>query len=500
MATIPSAPAGESSTDTTMAVTITLLSLTGVVTKKYASKNLLRRKNRQPPNNTNFTSLVASFPQNLSADNSASSSSPVTHVPSFPIDVSRPQPIVRWHSHLGQALSTLKFPLQLQHREAGADADEEEDGVSSSTSTRKRFIPQTCPINISLSRNGKFATLGKASIVISGDVQGESSIIVPVVLQKKAGSSKESIPMTRIKGDDLLLGLKSDSTLLHVLVSVTDAVKDVSTNKDLSYEHFLDYIIGAKSANDIRSQSLDNVVPGVSFEKDDSLDELNDTMSLSVDGSDSDKMVDEIGDDLMGEGEMQHEIEKSNVLTERSCDAKKCAHGCPALPDGNVIHEFLNAFTVGYNSATDDGEERFVAAIQATRETYPEIWNDWILLGLAVSVLVTNGIESILDENGNLEDARGNVAFACFFEQWIDFLQHEATAIANKKTIAGLLNADEYTVVSFLKKHISCTCLNEKHTQVKSQHGNYTGMRGSVVNLVKRFKASQRKSCTLDVV
>jgi hypothetical protein len=234
MATIPSAPAGESSTDTTMAVTTTLLSLTGVVTKKYASKNLLRRKNRQPPNNTNFTSLVASFPQNLSADNSASSSSPVTHVPSFPIDVSRPQPIVRWHSHLGQALSTLKFPLQLQHREAGADADEEEDGVSSSTSTRKRFIPQTCPINISLSRNGKLATLGKASIVISGDVQGESSIIVPVVLQKKAGSSKESIPMTRIKGDDLLLGLKSDSTLLHVLVSVTDAVKDVSTNKDLS--------------------------------------------------------------------------------------------------------------------------------------------------------------------------------------------------------------------------------------------------------------------------
>ena len=128
----------------------------------------------------------------------------------------------------------MKFPLQLQHREAGADADEEEDGVSSSTSTRKRFIPQTCPINISLSRNGKLATLGKASIVISGDVQGESSIIVPVVLQKKAGSSKESIPMTRIKGDDLLLGLKSDSTLLHVLVSVTDAVKDVSTNKDLS--------------------------------------------------------------------------------------------------------------------------------------------------------------------------------------------------------------------------------------------------------------------------
>jgi len=462
-------------TDTTIEVKITLLSLTGVVTKnkKHVAKSKrLVWKNRSPTTTSNGrTSLVASLSQNLST----ASSSTMTHVPSFPIDVSHPRPIVRWQSHLGQVLSTLRFPLQLQHCEdaavAGDDDNAEDVAYSSNLTKGKSFIPRTCSINISLSRNGKLATLGKAHIVISGDETSESIITVPVVAScnKTLLRNKESISMKRIKGDNLQLGLQSDATLC-VLVSVANDVKggdtqdnslsyNVATN-DLSYEHFLDFIIGAKSAEDIRSQSnLD--VSGLTIDaiemgkegKEAPLLVLNDTMTMSVDGSDSDEMV-----------VMQHEMffeDDVHVLSERrGCDTKEtCAHGCPVFPEGNVIHAFLNVFSAGYNGASH-GEDRFVVAIQATKEAYPEVWTNSKKLELVVSILIVNGTDNILDEN--LKDARINVAYACFFEQWIYFLQNEAKTSAERAMIAELLNAGERTVVNFLRKRIPCTCLNGK--------------------------------------
>lgn len=214
------------------AVTITVLSCDGVVAKRYESKTK-KWKNRQVTKSP--TSLAASFSQNLLAGDSF-----LTHVPSLPmenLDTSFikpgkakpiPQPAVRWPSMhveeggdetVGKELSTLRFTRRFRQ-------EVDNDNVSSPT----RLLPETFSIKLSLSRSGKLISLGRADVVItSGEEKGVSYIDAPVSSTiKKVGvsspikrSSKNRIPMVRIKGDDMQFGLTGDSTL-RVLVSVAD--------------------------------------------------------------------------------------------------------------------------------------------------------------------------------------------------------------------------------------------------------------------------------------
>ena len=207
-------------------VTITVVSCDGVVAKRNESKTKKKLKNRQVTKSS--TSLVASFIQNV-GDNSF-----LTHVPSTPMEQldtlymkpgranAIPQPHVRWHGNgmdaekggdatVGKELSTLRFTRRFLHYTG-------------------RLLPETFPLNLSLSSGGKLIPMGKAEIIITGNEKGDSYIDVPISSTiKKAGvsnpmkkSSKNHIPMVRVKGDDLQFGLKGDS-ILRVIVSVTDA-------------------------------------------------------------------------------------------------------------------------------------------------------------------------------------------------------------------------------------------------------------------------------------
>ena len=282
-------------------VTITVLDLSGVVTKKYDPKSLVW-KPRQATKTT--TSLVASF----------KAGSFLTHVPSIPLEdldatfmtTPTPQPTIRWPSAdvsgegddaQAQVLSTLRFTRKFRR-----------ESVENTVSSKGRFLPETCPINISLSRCGKMISLGKANVIISGE-KGESSILVPITSTiKKTGMSsplrrspqrrssdgsmtKDSIPMINIKGDSIQFGLKDDA-ILRVLVSVADKKDDVdhvqedtlpvtvsqevmdeeSKPYDLdecevnnvsvkpleeNYEKFLGFLKGSVNADSIKSQQPD---------------------------------------------------------------------------------------------------------------------------------------------------------------------------------------------------------------------------------------------------
>ena len=209
-------------------VTITVISLGGVVAKKYESKksSLMpkRRKKQGHLTPATSTSVVASFCQAFTSDGTT----PLTHVPSIPIenlDAScmsstsnpTPQPIIHWpgmphddDDNANQVLSTLRFSRRF---------DREDDA-----SSQGRFMPQTCPINVSISRHGHLIGLGKANVIIVGEENGVSSTVVPVssTIKKVSSRYKSSIPipMIKIKGDDLMFGLKSDA-MLRVLVSVS---------------------------------------------------------------------------------------------------------------------------------------------------------------------------------------------------------------------------------------------------------------------------------------
>lgn len=218
-----------------MEVKVTVISLDGVLAKRYQSKSKLTTKQKKTQKSVDITAnIVASFSQDLSNQKVDF----FTHLPSLPIEMSESSsnsnnPVVKWPTTSNveekQVLSTVQHTREF-HRETTSDDN------TSSSSTKNRFVPQMCPINISISRHGKLIKLGKANLFISGEEKGDATINIPIFsttkeeksnakknssVKKVKGSKKSKTPMMRIKGDSLQFGLKSDA-MLRMLVSVAD--------------------------------------------------------------------------------------------------------------------------------------------------------------------------------------------------------------------------------------------------------------------------------------
>ncbi len=212
-----------------MEVTITVLSLHGVLAKKCETKKTRistqqKKDHRRPPMSTT-TRLVASFCQTFATDGARSV---LTHVPSSPIETSnmpsKPslRPIVHWPRSMldrrddgGQeVLSTLRFAMRFDREDA------------TSSQQQGRFAPIICPVKCSLARHGKLVPLGEASIIITGEETGESSMMIPIRRTYKRVKGRKSLRkkssphmMMKIKGDEMVFGLQDDA-MVRVLVSV----------------------------------------------------------------------------------------------------------------------------------------------------------------------------------------------------------------------------------------------------------------------------------------
>jgi len=92
-------------------------------------------------------------------------------------------------------------------------------------------------------------------------------------------------------------------------------------------------------------------------------------------------------------------------------------------------------------------------------------------------ICVADAVQCILD--GNDEDAQLYASFACYFKQTIAYYKGTLDGILQGKetvnvpafdghSIAELQNGDMKTVVGFLKKRITCKCLDKRHKEVKS--------------------------------
>lgn len=226
-----------------MEVTVTIISLDGVVAKKYQpkmSKLPTKQKQNQKAVDTAAASIIASFSQDISKQKVSF----FTHVPSLPIEISEESsgnsdPVAKWpntDTEEKQVLSTVQLTREFQ-REKTTDE-----------SSKNRFVPQMCPIKISISRRGKLINLGKASLFISGEEKGDATITIPISsstpeksdakkssVKKVKGSKKSSTPMMRIKGDNLQFGLKSNA-MLRILVSVADLRVDKCEEETSSVE------------------------------------------------------------------------------------------------------------------------------------------------------------------------------------------------------------------------------------------------------------------------
>lgn len=108
-------------------------------------------------------------------------------------------------------------------------------------SKQQRYQPIICPIQLSLSKNGKMHQLGTANIYISGEEAGISSMNVPITNSTTTSPFKKSnnnnVPMKSIKGErNLKYGISSKATL-RIVVTVNDPSSTLERiSKALSFD------------------------------------------------------------------------------------------------------------------------------------------------------------------------------------------------------------------------------------------------------------------------
>eukprot|EP00985_Skeletonema_marinoi_P021666 scaffold13397_cov151-Skeletonema_marinoi.AAC.2 len=160
---------------------------------------------------------------------------------------------------------------------------------------------------------------------------------------------------------------------------------------------------------------------------------------------------------------------KKQQQIESSMEQTSCLHGFSLSQDWSVVEQFLKLFWNEYVKQEGNGlnlEQCIQAAIDVTSTSYGSIWRNSNHIQVAISVLVHNGTHDVL--KGDLPNARAIAAIANFFEQWVAMSSQKTQYDWYWPKIHELYNADEHTLVSYFRNRISCTCLDEKHREVRS--------------------------------
>eukprot|EP00984_Skeletonema_dohrnii_P028405 scaffold18382_cov155-Skeletonema_dohrnii-CCMP3373.AAC.9 len=128
----------------------------------------------------------------------------------------------------------------------------------------------------------------------------------------------------------------------------------------------------------------------------------------------------------------------------------------------NQCKVFLQAFVDEFDGAGGD----FLAAYHATKEKFVGVWKDFGKMSFVVSFLLACGTSKVLE--GNARIARKYAALSSYFEMYVEVDLLNTRAYPSWAKINELYSADMHTLVSFLKKRIRCSCLDELYKEVKS--------------------------------
>jgi hypothetical protein len=146
----------------------------------------------------------------------------------------------------------------------------------------------------------------------------------------------------------------------------------------------------------------------------------------------------------------------------------KCRHGLSECRDKDLCQDFLLAFRYAVSEASGNKQSSLPscinAGVEATREKYAAVWNDVAKMEGIISVCLSLGTIQILIGR---DDSAESAAFAYYFYQHV--------AVYLKKTQPEIkwhrirdLSCDPHTLVSFYRKRIPCSCLDEIYGEVKS--------------------------------
>jgi hypothetical protein len=157
-------------------------------------------------------------------------------------------------------------------------------------------------------------------------------------------------------------------------------------------------------------------------------------------------------------------IPQSNII-------KDCKHGMPRFSTTNnvclkIMRKFVDEFNCNMNRPGSIVMGCCTHALRVAGDLYPEVWEDSAKMKWIVSRLLANGTQAILD--GNNEAARVHASHASYIEQHIAVFLDETRATFNWAKVEELYIADLHTLVSFFRKQIRCSCLDERYQEVKS--------------------------------
>ena len=174
----------------------------------------------------------------------------------------------------------------------------------------------------------------------------------------------------------------------------------------------------------------------------------------------------EVAADQRQEGTLEAHMQRlaiSNATTE------ECWHGLlPSSDEVKICGDFINAFLAVFRSEVlsgDDVGQCFVTAHDATKGEYANVYDS--KLYIVISMLLSSGTQYILEGENNAT-SQLYASFACHFEEYMAVKVLKTKAIFSWTKIYELCDADDHTLVSYYRKRIPCSCLDEKYKEVKS--------------------------------
>eukprot|EP00574_Skeletonema_japonicum_P005283 CAMPEP_0201720144 /NCGR_PEP_ID=MMETSP0593-20130828/5168_1 /ASSEMBLY_ACC=CAM_ASM_000672 /TAXON_ID=267983 /ORGANISM="Skeletonema japonicum, Strain CCMP2506" /LENGTH=269 /DNA_ID=CAMNT_0048210735 /DNA_START=15 /DNA_END=824 /DNA_ORIENTATION=+ len=160
--------------------------------------------------------------------------------------------------------------------------------------------------------------------------------------------------------------------------------------------------------------------------------------------------------------------ESVEAQTRRMQSYTKCKHGYDPFSGDGIGIAFATAFSDAFCETDEDYpiDTRLLVAEEVTMDRYADMWDDSTKMEMAISYLLFMGTQAILA--GKYNYARGDDVFVRYFEQYMAVELQQTQALFRTNKLFETQDADLHTLVTFFRKRIPCSCLEEKYQEVKS--------------------------------
>jgi hypothetical protein len=152
--------------------------------------------------------------------------------------------------------------------------------------------------------------------------------------------------------------------------------------------------------------------------------------------------------------------------TKKAMKKKRCDH-VSGMSGMHIVEDFLRAFGDGFNETPADLDlaHSLNAGFDVTIKKFRYVWDDSVMLEKVIAHNLHSGVQWILQ--GKDESARACAVFVIFFEQTLA-MTHNTQAVRSIQKLFEMQECDKHTLISFFRKRINCSCLDDRYKQVKS--------------------------------